>query len=158
MLRLTTLRRRRLLLFASLFSAAVLMGCQAAPQSPDGPESPGMETPDNGDTVSFADDVQPIFTARCAGCHSSGGAAELAGIELLLTSNVAHNLLVNQRSVQNSDLILVVPGDANASLLFQKVNSDSPPVGGRMPQFQPALSQAQIDVIRDWIDQGALDN
>ena len=66
--------------------------------------------------------------------------------------------LVDQLSVQRNDLTLVVPGDSASSLLFQKVSTDNPPVGLRMPRFAPPLSESEIDLIREWIDQGALDN
>ncbi len=110
------------------------------------------------DVVSFAGDIQPIFTTNCAGCHSPGGAADLAGIALQLTEGVAYDLLVSQPSVQDPDLTLVAPGDPDASLLLAKVESDSPPVGLRMPRFAPALSDDEIALIRSWIQQGAENN
>ncbi len=114
--------------------------------------------PDAGNDVSFAGDIQPIFTTACAGCHSSGGAADLAGIALMLTEGEAYDLLINVPSVQDTDLTLVVPGDPDASLLLAKVESDEPPVGLRMPRFAPALSDDEIALIRSWIEQGADNN
>ncbi len=114
---------------------------------------------DNDNTVvSFANDVQPVLTASCAGCHSPGGGADLFGISLQLTADVSYGLLVNQPSVLDSELTLVVPGEAASSFLLEKVSSNPPSIGDRMPRFAPALSQAQIDLIRDWINQGARDN
>jgi hypothetical protein len=124
-------------------------GCGVEPAIPD--------SPDDG-TVSFAGRIQPIFTANCAVCHRPGGIAHLRGIELQLLEGESHNRLVNQPSVQEPALTIVVPGDSASSLLFLKISSDSPPVGDRMPLGGPPLSQSRIDLIRDWIDQGARNN
>jgi len=110
------------------------------------------------EAVSFAADVQPIFTTACAGCHSPGGNADLAGIPTFLRDGESYDMLVNVASVQDDELVLVVPGDSAASLLYQKVASNSPPVGSRMPRFAPALSEDEIKLIQDWIDQGAENN
>lgn len=117
-----------------------------------------VDNDDDNRVVSFVDDVQPVLTATCAGCHSPGGGADFFGISLQLTADVSYGLLVNQPSVLNPELTLVVPGDASSSFFWEKVSSTSPSIGDGMPRFAPALSQAQIDLIRDWIDQGARDN
>lgn len=52
----------------------------------------------------------------------------------------------------------VVPGEAHESLLYQKVSMDSPPMGESMPYGGPPLSDEQVDLIGDWIDQGAPNN
>ncbi len=87
-----------------------------------------------------------------------GGFAVLAGIPMFLDQANAFAAIVNQPSSQNPSLILVAPGEASTSLLWLKVSSNSPPVGARMPLFDSALSRGQWALIRDWIDQGALDN
>lgn len=112
---------------------------------------------DNGE-VSFSHDVQPILTTNCAGCHSPGGGALLRGTDLDLREDTSYGLLVDQPSAREPSLTLVVPGDADASLLVAKVSSDTPPVGERMPRRAPPLTADEISLIRDWIDQGALDN
>ncbi len=132
--------------------AAHLTGCgtPGAVPSPNGDDA-------NGE-VAFSARVQPIFTTNCAGCHSAGGIADQSGIALRLVSGESFDLLVNQQSVQNSALTLVIPGDAESSLLFQKISSDNPPVGLRMPRFVAPLSDADVQTIRNWIDQGAPNN
>ena len=66
---------------------------------------------DDGGAVSFAADIQPILTTNCAGCHSPGGVADLAGIALQLREGESYDKMVGQASVQQNDLIIVVPGD-----------------------------------------------
>lgn len=108
--------------------------------------------------LSFARDILPIFADRCVSCHRSGGIADLSGIDLNLQADRAFSSLVNQPSAQRPDLTLVVPGDADASLLYLKVSSANPPVGARMPLIAAPLSAAQVELIRRWIDEGAVDN
>ena len=47
---------------------------------------------------------------------------------------------------------VIVPGDADDSLLIQKVTE------GKMPKRGPKLTPAQIQIIIDWINAGALNN
>ncbi len=121
---------------------------------------PGPTPPADGDgtateTVSFSGQIQPIFDHNCTVCHAVGGIAEFTG--QLLVAEESFDSIVNQPSIQ-SDFILVVPGDSSASLLCLKVSSASPLVGSRMPLGGPPLSDDEIALIRDWIDQGAENN
>lgn len=125
---------------------------------------PGVSIPPGptGDVVSFSRQIQPIFDANCIICHVSGG---IAGEILLLNAEESFDALLNLEEEKEEEHemgmhgALVVPGDAEASYLFQKVSLDSPPEGGaRMPLGGPPLSDEDIVLIRDWIDQGALNN
>ncbi len=109
-------------------------------------------------SISYARQIQPIFDLSCAVCHAQGGFADFRGIDLRLTQEESYDLLINQPSVQRSDLTLVVPGDPEASLLFQKVDSDTPSVGVRMPFGRAPLADDDIELIRLWIEQGAVNN
>lgn len=95
-----------------------------------------------------------IFTPTCAksGCHTGIGAQ--AGLNLDSGASLAS--LVNVASSQSMLLIRVIPADPDGSLLIQKLEP-TPPIGGRMPaDGPPYLQQATIDVIRLWIQNGAL--
>ncbi len=127
------------------------LACQESLQDSEPP-------PPRGGTVSFEQDLVPLLRTACTGCHSPGGSAAISGIPMILTADQAYDAIVAQPSVQDPAWTLVVPGDAESSLLYLKVSSDTPPVGVRMPRFSPVLSATQIGLIRDWIDQGALNN
>ncbi|MCA9243831.1 MAG: c-type cytochrome [Phycisphaerales bacterium] len=114
--------------------------------------------PADPNAISFSRDVQPILDARCTSCHQTNGFADLAGIDLRLTSDVAVAHLLNMRSVEDADQRFVTPGDPNASLLVTKIESGPQPFGSRMPLFSSRLSDTQIQTIRAWITQGAQDN
>jgi hypothetical protein len=53
--------------------------------------------------------------------------------------------------------IRVVPSSSATSLLYNKVNGTQD-CGVRMPKGGAALSAANIATIKDWIDQGALND
>ncbi len=125
-------------------------GCQGGVNTP---------APPAGRTVSFADDIQPIFNTRCTSCHRSGSPTNtILGIRMVLTDDRSNESIVGQTSSQRPDLTLVTPGDPDASLLWLKVSSNSPPVGATMPLFGQRLSSEELALLRDWIMQGAPDN
>ncbi len=94
--------------------------------------------------VSFSRDVKPILKLnRCLGCH--GGTEDL-----YLDS-------VSQIMEGADDGAVVIPGKADSSLLIKKL-SENPPFGKRMPLRGPYLPDSQIQIIKDWINQGAKDN
>ena len=56
-----------------------------------------------------------------------------------------------------SSILRVAPGDPDNSYLIQKLEG-SASVGAQMPLSAPALPQADIDVVRQWISDGAIDD
>jgi hypothetical protein len=83
--------------------------------------------------------IQSIFNQNCTGCHDGSnpaGGLNLLSYEDLMSNNV------------------IVPGDHEASELYDRItrpessNGDMPPAG--------SLDQDEIDLIADWIDEGAL--
>ena len=140
----------------SLTFLTIVAGCDGATVMPGGGNNGNSNGGSNGDTVSFARDVQPILTTFCATCHVEGGLADLRGIALRLTEAEALDGLIGGMSVQNPSLTFVVPGDSASSLLFLKISMVEPPVGDRMPFALLPLEDDEIAIIRDWIDQGAV--
>lgn len=92
-------------------------------------------------TVSFANDVLPILQSRCVNCH--GGERVEEG--LLLRSYA--ELMAGSN---NGPVIL--PGDAAGSLLVELITNQ------KMPKRGPKLTPPQVQLITDWVNQGALDN
>ncbi|MCB9683707.1 MAG: hypothetical protein H6735_01540 [Alphaproteobacteria bacterium] len=94
-------------------------------------------------------DVQPIFYAHCQVCHDGP-----PGFAMNSPSD-----LVGVASVQVPTMSLVTAFDSANSYLYLKTEGTQASVGGigqQMPRGEPALSQADIDLVRDWIDGGAL--
>lgn len=94
--------------------------------------------------VSFMNHVRPIFAANgCDNCHGGNGGLNVQTVAQLLQGG--------------NNGPAVVPGNSAGSNLIRKL-SPSPPFGNRMPQGGPYLPEATIQIIRDWIDQGAQNN
>ena len=100
--------------------------------------------------VDYATQIQPIWNAQCAGCHAVGGGS--AGLVLGGSNSWAN--LISVPSTQVGGLMLVQPGNAGQSYLFEKINCDVPQVGVRMRPGS-SMSLAQQALVRDWINQGA---
>jgi hypothetical protein len=100
-----------------------------------------------------------IFGPTCAvsGCHSGPTSSVLpTGMDLTSTAN-SFAALVNVASLQVGTLNRVTPDDPDNSYLVQKLEGTAA-VGGRMPQGGPFLDQATIDMVRQWIADGAMNN
>jgi hypothetical protein len=91
-----------------------------------------------------------VFTPICTGCHV-GATAPLG---LRLDEANSYGLLVGVASVQQPSLLRVDPGDPDSSYLIQKLEGTAAS-GERMPLGGTPLAQADIDVIRQWITDGA---
>ena len=91
-----------------------------------------------------------VFTPFCTGCHA--GAAAPRGLRL--DEGASYALLVNAASAEVPALRRVQPGNPDTSYLIQKLEGTAA-VGARMPLNAPPLPQATIDVIRQWITNGA---
>ncbi len=97
-----------------------------------------------------------IFTASCAlsGCHA--GNAPAAGLNL--SAGQAYDNIVDVPSTEQSALDRVEPFDPSASYLWLKVIGDPSISGDQMPRGGPPLDQQRMDLLRGWIEAGALDN
>ena len=97
--------------------------------------------------VSFKGDVQPILQYRCLECHRADG------------PGVAYSGL----SLENYEGLMkgtrfgpiVVPGNAMVSNLNVLVEGRA---GVRMPHNKKRLTPCEIQVLRNWVNQGAKDN
>lgn len=109
-----------------------------------------------GATVSFASQVQPIFSANCTGggCHSGGSPRE--GMSLETGSSYA--ALVNAPSTQCTGKQRVVPGQVPQSYLMNKLLGYQMCAGTKMPKANQSLTTSEIELIRAWICNGAPNN
>lgn len=126
----------------------LLIGCERAGPLEDEPD------PSIGATLS---QIQArIFDTNCAlsGCHA-GGSPQLG---LDLSAGQAFSNIVNVASTEQPSLLRVAPGDPENSYLLQKIRGDMSISGAQMPLGRAALSAANIELVRQWIDEGALDN
>ncbi len=92
-----------------------------------------------------------IFDVLCISCHA-GNSAE-RGLKLDSVENSYDNL-VNQDSDEVSSLKLVAPSDPDNSYLIQKLEGTAY-LGSSMPQGAARISQDRINIVRQWISDGA---
>lgn len=109
-----------------------------------------------GTGVSFANNIQPIFTASCAGSLCHAGNTPAAGMSLV--SGQAYSNLVGAASDCPDARPRVTAGLPDNSYLINKLTGMNMCRGGQMPLRSPALSMAQIDLVRSWICAGAPNN
>src|SRR5882762_5277025 len=133
--------------------AALLAACAGNGEGLDANGQPlgsagGTPPPLTADFQSIQDNV---FTPVCVRCHSGAGAPQ--GLQL----DAAHSyaLLVGVPSNEEPGLLRVQPGVADSSYIVLKLEGSSAIVGAQMPFGGPPLPQATIDVIRQWITNGA---
>ena len=134
-------------IIVTLLTLSVLSGCV----KDQGPiyVPPPIDTLNGFDTISFADEVVPIFTQYCWVCHPPNGGLDLS-------APLAFENLVNVESIGFPPNMRVVPYKPMESVLWLKVihsgtyGLDMPPTG--------AISTEELTVIRSWIEQGAMDN
>lgn len=91
--------------------------------------------------VEFNRDVRSILSDKCFTCHGPDPAKRKTKLRFDMESSAAS---------------VIVPGDPAKSKLYQRINSDNKTT--RMPPAYAGhdkLVQAEIDVIRRWIEQGA---
>ena len=106
-----------------------------------------------GDGPSFMGEIWPIFSGAC-GCHKdSNGAGGL----VLKKSNAFDNM-VGKASKQLPAMELVEPGDPEMSYLWHKLNDSQKSVGGKGKKMPPGglLDPQSLDLVKQWIEQGAL--
>ena len=105
--------------------------------------------------ASLATDVAPILTQRCVMCHIAGAAQ--GGLDLYTN---LWGAIVNVKSTQSA-LDLVEPGDPDKSYLYLTLTGAQLSAGGngaQMPFQSGQLDAGQLELIRAWIAQGALNN
>lgn len=99
------------------------------------------------DTVSFAEDILPIFRQRCAECH---GAVDDNGE---VRTEVSLNLLDYERVMMGSEFGTVIEaGDPANSFLLDMITD------GTMPETGDPVPEDEIALIRAWIEAGAPNN
>ncbi len=138
----------------SSVAALTVLGLAAGCSSNNSPATPTPVTP----TVSFATQIQAqILTPACTSCHTDEGRTPSGGMNLKAGSAFAN--LVGVASTGKPGAIRVIAGNPSGSYLVQKLEGAADIVGLRMPRNGPPyLTDAQVALIRQWIQNGAPNN
>ena len=139
-------------------SLALLSGCGSAVASSSAKEPSAAEVaarlaketaglkPITG-TIDFDAQVRPILSANCFACHGPDADMRKAGLRLDYAGPAEAKLQ------DNPARHAIVAGHPELSELVRRITSTDPAV--RMPHGAPALKPAQIQLVADWIKQGA---
>jgi hypothetical protein len=119
-------------------------------------EIPPEEMPPVDDAPTFTSIQETVFVPFCV-CHV--GAAAPFG--LVLDSAATFDLLVATPSGQMPNLFRIEPGNPDSSYLIHKLEGGPVIAGFQMPPTELGeqhLPQETIDLMREWIAAGALNN
>ncbi len=163
--------KKQTLLIATLILTVALSACgSSSPQAPAEPATateafsqlteeptatestiPATEAPAATETtpaaestsagVSFAADIKPIFDTRCIKCHGVERTKE--GLDMQTYENILAG---------SNNGPVIEPGNADNSLLVQLI------VDGEMPDRGDPVTPDELQLIINWINQGALNN
>ena len=89
--------------------------------------------------VHYSTDIQPIFNNNCILCHTS---SHPSGLDL--STNASYTSLISNN--------VIVSGDHTNSKIWDYIST------GYMPMNADDLNTDNVNLIAQWIDEGALDN
>ena len=99
--------------------------------------------------ISYKADIQPILQQYCVECHAEGGKGyEKSGL-----------LLTNYEGVMKGTRFgsIIKPGDALSSTLIMLVEGRADP-SIKMPHGKESLPKEKIELLKQWVKQGAKNN
>lgn len=100
--------------------------------------------------ISFRNNVQPILRSHCLECHSppDGEGYVKTGLSLATYEDLMHGTIYGS---------VIVSGDSQHSIFNMLVEGRAGP-SMRMPHGRAPLNAQEIEILRLWVEQGALNN
>ena len=95
------------------------------------------------ETISYNEQIRPIINSKCIACH--GGVKKSGELSFLFREEAIATGASGKKSI--------VPGKPNQSEVIKRLTHENPEV--RMPLDHAPLDQAEIDLLRQWIKEGA---
>ena len=105
-------------------------------------------------SVDFKTQIRPIIEARCANCHDYGRGTEEGYREVGFDQGSLGTL---RKGGRNTATNIIVPGKPCSSAYVQKIRGTFA-TGARMPKNATPLSREELQLIMDWIAEGAAGN
>lgn len=94
-------------------------------------------------TIDFSTQVKPILNKHCISCH--GGVKKSGNFSVLFEEEAF--------APTKSGKPAIIPGDPDGSALITRLHETDPEL--RMPYKRASLSEDEIDILRQWIKEGA---
>lgn len=95
------------------------------------------------DPIDFNTQVKPILNRKCISCH--GGVKKKGGFSLLFEEEAL--------AATESGKPAIIPGNPHASDMIRRLTATDPEE--RMPYKEASLSKDEIEVLTQWVSQGA---
>ena len=112
--------------------------CTGSPGSATAAETAGK----NGGEVSFNRDIRPLLVENCFSCHGADSASRKADLRLDdRDAAIEHGA--------------IAPGDADSSVMLDRIFSDDPEEVMPPPSLKKTLSPEQKELLKRWIAEGA---
>jgi len=96
--------------------------------------------------IEFNRDIRPILSDKCFACHGPDSSQRKADLRL----DEAANATKDRDGYQ-----VVIPGNAKESELLHRVNSDDSDLKMPPPEFGKELTESELKLLTEWINQGA---
>ncbi len=93
--------------------------------------------------LEYSRDIRPLLAEHCFACHGPDGAARQGGLRLDLRDEAI-------------DSGAITAGDAEDSMVVERVYSDDPDLVMPPPSTKKVLSDEEKELIRQWINDGAV--
>ena len=101
----------------------------------------------SADPVDFSRDIQPIILEHCAQCHGADEAERKSGLRLDQRESAATGGI--------SGIAAIVPGQPAMSDLITRITSKETATLMPPPSHNKPLSAKQIELLQQWIKEGA---
>ena len=125
-----------MIMFRTFLSFAMLLGVSTL--------SPAEQKTEETPKINFTDHVLPIFRQHCLKCHNANDAEAGLAID-------SYGALMEGGGSGDA----VTQGDASSSRLYLVMTHDEEPT---MPPNQDPLPKEKLEIIRQWIEGGLLEN
>ncbi|MGK0390498.1 MAG: hypothetical protein ACI94Y_003251 [Maribacter sp.] len=162
--------KRNILMICVTVLIAVIFSCKESVNTTDLEPEGGIFNPfdtisyDTGtivdipiDSATFLGLHTHIFSKRCnqPACHDGTFEPDFRTVQSAYNTLVFHSIIKNYPSVPLD--YRVQPGEPENSMIYHRLTIDNPPNFESMPSSGIALPQSEIDLIHNWIAEGAKD-
>jgi hypothetical protein len=141
-------------------AVAVAAGCGGESTKPKEVDCTGIADTTTAATVSYENDIRPLFLEEINGGYGCGNSDCHGGI--LINSDYStdtyEGLFHRGDEARALGFCAIRPGDPANSYLYMKVTDDPAIAGVSMPFEKPLMSAADREKMRVWILEGARNN
>ena len=107
-----------------------------------------FSSPCYAEKIQFNKSIKPILSNNCFSCHGPDEKVVKGGLQLHLREKAISVL-------EKSDERAITPGNREESTLWHRINSKDPDEKMPPPESNHKLTEEEIDLIGQWIDEGA---